>query len=215
MNADCQPHLDALHHSLTEGTDLSPESLAHLQSCLACRDSLAAAMKALTPEPESAPAPAVDPAALEAAVQAQHDLRRHRRAWGVVALLGFLVEGALLRTEVASGAWIPALLLLALVPQILVAFWLVRQPRRYGFFKRLGEGRQLSGVCLGLAQRLGTPVWPWRVAFVLLSLWGVGLGLYMLMDLLMPVHPDDRTYLLRYRMARAWRKWRGMPVATA
>lgn len=210
MNADCQQHLEALHHSLTDGTDLSPEALAHLQSCPSCRASLAVAMEALTPDPvtEPRPEPAVDPAVLEATVQAQHDLRRHRRAWGIVAVLGFLVGGALLGSDLTTGAWTPALFLLALVPQILIAFWLVRQPRRYGFYKRLGEGRQLSGVCVGLSQRLETPVWPWRLLFIVFSLWGVGLGLYMLLDLMMPVHPDDRSYLLRYRIARAWRKWR-------
>ncbi|HJW94579.1 MAG TPA: PspC domain-containing protein [Thermoanaerobaculia bacterium] len=72
-------------------------------------------------------------------------------------------------------------------------------------YKRL-EGRELSGVCRGLSEATGVPVWVLRMAFVaLIFAKGAGLILYLLLDLIMPIHPADRGNLLRFRIARWWR----------
>ena len=71
------------------------------------------------------------------------------------------------------------------------------------------ESAQLSGVCMGLAERTGWPVTTFRVIFLALFFAkGFGMILYVLFDLAMPVHPADRQYLLRFRVARAWRGFR-------
>jgi hypothetical protein len=40
--------------------------------------------------------------------------------------------------------------------------------------------------------------------FALLFADGAGFWLYILLDLAMPVHPDDRQHLLRFRLKRWW-----------
>ncbi len=75
------------------------------------------------------------------------------------------------------------------------------------FYKRLGRGRLLSGVCRGIAEATGIDVTILRVAFVLLTWFkGVGLLAYIVCDLAMPVHPADREHLLRFKIARGMRR---------
>lgn len=35
---------------------------------------------------------------------------------------------------------------------------------------------------------------------------GIGIWLYILLDLAMPVHPADRQYLLRFKLRRMWQR---------
>lgn len=161
--------------------------------------------------------PALDPLreAIEAEVQRRHRRRLAWRSLGIAAALGAALIGVL-AAPTASGRLLLdgtsalTLLLLGVVAVIALAVGLARAPARFGLYKRLGPGRQLSGVCLGLARRTGTPAWGWRVGFVLLGLLP-GLGhaagpwLYLLLDLAMPIHPEDRAQLLRFRLARWWR----------
>jgi phage shock protein PspC (stress-responsive transcriptional regulator) len=71
------------------------------------------------------------------------------------------------------------------------------------WYKRLKPGRQLSGVCLGLAERFGWNVTIVRLVFlVALFFDGLGLWVYLVLELAMPVHPDDRQYMLRFRLRR-------------
>ena len=83
------------------------------------------------------------------------------------------------------------------------------------FYKRLGPGRWLNGVCLGIAEAMGWNVSSVRIAFLILFwLKGVGFLIYIVCSLAMPVHPADRQYLLRFKIARAWRRLRhATPVA--
>ena len=83
-------------------------------------------------------------------------------------------------------------------------------------YKRLRHGRQLSGVCLGIAEETGLPVWVVRLVFVLLAFGKMfGVALYLILDLLMEIHPDDRRLLLRFRIRRWWRSRRPGSTATA
>jgi hypothetical protein len=46
-----------------------------------------------------------------------------------------------------------------------------------------------------------------RVIFVVLLFFdGAGFWIYLLLDLAMPVHPDERQHLLRFRLRRWWRR---------
>jgi len=82
-----------------------------------------------------------------------------------------------------------------------------------GVYKRM-RGRQLSGICQGLSEATRVPVWIWRMAFVgLVFLKGAGLILYLLLDVVLPIHPDDRAGLLRFRIARWWRSRRASAAA--
>ncbi len=49
------------------------------------------------------------------------------------------------------------------------------------------------------------PVMIVRIVFLgLLLADGIGLLLYLILDLAMPVHPDDRQYMWRFRLRRWW-----------
>jgi phage shock protein PspC (stress-responsive transcriptional regulator) len=211
MIADCSAALESLRRTLElpEGEDLDAVARLHLEGCVACRARLAAAMAALGDEPSSPPADAARP---EAAARAGY-----RRRLGLRALrLGLALAGAALLGLAAAGTFsaegsLTVVVVVALGAVAGLAMALARLPGRLGLFKRLRPGRQISGVCLGLAERTGTPVVAWRAAFlVLLLAKGWGLWLYLLLDLAMPVHPEDRPGLLRYRLGRWWRgRWAG------
>jgi phage shock protein PspC (stress-responsive transcriptional regulator) len=209
MTTDCTRALDALRLALEAGTALAPESLAHLQGCPACRANLDVALRGLEAGPSGVPA--ADPARAEAEVRRHHRRRLLWRSLGAAAALAAVTLGLLGSLGVLrGGTLVLTLLVLGLVPWLAVAWWLVRLPGRIGLTKRLGPGRQLSGVCLGLAYRTGTPVWGWRLGFVGLCLLpglghAAGLWLYLLLDLIMPIDPEDRPNLLRFRLARWWR----------
>jgi phage shock protein PspC (stress-responsive transcriptional regulator)/predicted anti-sigma-YlaC factor YlaD len=75
-------------------------------------------------------------------------------------------------------------------------------------YKRLRDGRVLSGVLLGLAEKLALRPSIIRLLFLslLLALGFPAVALYILLDLSMQVHPDDRAGLLRFRIQRWMRK---------
>lgn len=80
-------------------------------------------------------------------------------------------------------------------------------------FKRLGRGRQLSGVLAGIAREFGWKAWWLRVAFVLILVFlkVPVLLTYLFLDASMQVHPDDRANMWRFRIAR----WMRGDAATA
>ncbi|HEX7704999.1 MAG TPA: PspC domain-containing protein [Thermoanaerobaculia bacterium] len=125
----------------------------------------------------------------------------------IVALVpvGFLL---LLIGEYGLTAWLarhqPDYFGAAVVLTTLTAVTLGFLAGRTGLpYKRLRKGRQISGVCLGIAETYGYSPWTVRLVFVLLVLMKLsGLLLYLLLDLLMEVHPDDRQHLLRFRFRR-------------
>jgi phage shock protein PspC (stress-responsive transcriptional regulator) len=216
MNDDCTRALDGLRLALEGGSPLDPETLAHLERCPTCRTSLGIALKGLRAEQEASPA--FDPALAEAEVGSLHRRRVIWRSLGVAATLVVALIAAPLALPISRGVLLDGtralvLLLLGALAAIVLGFWLARAPARLGLYKRLGPGRQLSGVCLGLSRRTATPVWAWRVGFLLLCLLpglghATGFWLYLMLDLAMPIHPEDRARLLRFRLARWWRSLR-------
>ena len=126
------------------------------------------------------------------------------------------------------GAWIPLLLVITLFAEYRFARFLALHhdswfawgigavmltaalvgflPGRAGLpYKRLRAGRQLSGVCAGIAEKTRVPVTIIRLAFIVLVLAKLsGFVLYLVLDLLMEVHPDDRASMLRFRIRRRW-----------
>jgi len=209
MNAECIQALDSLRHTLETDVPLDPEVRAHLGTCLACRQTLGQVLGAFEIRGESTST--LDPGRMEGEVRAQHRRRLLLRGlvlglFLVAACMGVLARRGLLGSETI----LRTVVLLWAVPSILLTLWLVRLPGRIGLYKRYSPGRLLSGVCLGLAQRTRTPVELWRGLFVLGTLLhGSGPGLYILLTLVMPVHPEDRVNLLRFRLARWWRGLRG------
>jgi len=68
-------------------------------------------------------------------------------------------------------------------------------------FRRSTSDRMVAGVAAGIANRLQTPPWAIRLAFVVLTVFGgVGVPLYIIGWLLMPEEGSDESHALR--MAR-------------
>lgn len=216
MNDHCARALDGLRLALEAGARLDAETHAHLGHCPSCRSSLGVALEDLDSGLEAAPG--FDEARAETEVHRQHRRRLVWRSLGIATALFAVLVAVLVglppsRPVLLDGTSALALLLLGVMVAIALAVGLARAPARLGLYKRVGPGRQLSGVCLGLARRTGTPVWAWRVGFLLLCVLpglghAAGLWLYLVMDLAMPIHPEDRAHLLRFRLARWWRSLR-------
>lgn len=207
---NCSTTINALLDYLRNGTPLSAEVEDELRHCDDCT-ALVRRAQHLGALLDDAPEPALADAQTAALAQSAESevLHRRRRRIFITALAVFIISIAAgiatatrapLHHPVAIGVIVsfllggPMLLLLAAIRSM--------SPGK--IFKRL-EGRELSGVCRGLSEASGVPVWVLRTAFVaLVFAKGAGLILYLLLDLIMPIHPADRANLLRFRIARWW-----------
>jgi phage shock protein PspC (stress-responsive transcriptional regulator) len=195
----------ALVASLEQGTTLTGEQREHIRTCPRCREMLDSAKHVPRVEPHDV--------AINAAVTAAEKEVHRKRFWhSVRVFLGVtVVVAAAFATFAMLWGQVPALealfftgvgLLIALlvVTPLLLLVWYVRSHRLY---RRLRTGRMLSGVCLGLAEASKLDVRLLRIIFLVLVLFdGAGFWLYVLLVLAMPVHPDDRQYLLRFKLRR-------------
>lgn len=205
----CLDARQALHALLLDGGEPAPPLLDHWRQCPDCRSLVERLLEATAPLEPPAGSDAPD-AALKAELKRQAGRAlRFRMLLGLGLTLAVLAALALLSPE-AFRALQPAdgLLLLGLFTlPLLLVIPIGLLPRRYALYKRLKPGRVLSGVCLGLSERTGTPAWPWRVAFVLAGLaFPYAALLYALLAVGMPVHPEDRVHLLRFRLARRFHR---------
>jgi phage shock protein PspC (stress-responsive transcriptional regulator) len=66
------------------------------------------------------------------------------------------------------------------------------------------RGRQLQGVCAGLAEHYGLSVWSVRLGFLALAVVGTwqAYALYLFLGLAMPWGEGERRDWLRFRIAR-------------
>jgi phage shock protein PspC (stress-responsive transcriptional regulator) len=217
---NCDEAVAALVASLESGEKMSDAQREHIRTCERCRELLDSAKQFQTLlagngiEP-----PALDP--VLAAAEEEVRRRRERHAIGVVAGIllilavavtyGIVVAGDAPFGEAAMVVGVSLLIaLLFMTPLFLILHFVRRskggKPRLY---KRLGRGRYLSGVCLGIAEATHINVSLVRLAFVLLLFFnGAGFWLYLILDLAMPVHPEDRQHMWRFKVRR-WmqRRW--------
>ena len=212
---NCNDTMAALVASLENATSLTEEQREHIRACERCSAMLNSAKLALRVEP--GPEPAID-----AAVAAAEREVARKRFWRGVrffagALLLLAAMGALWFARVERIPMPTAMLFelagftgaLLVTTPLLVIIWLVRGLKTKRVYKRLGPGRMLSGVCLGLAEALKLDVRLLRLIFFVLAFFdGAGLWIYLLLELAMPVHPDDRQYLLRFKLRRWWNRMR-------
>jgi phage shock protein PspC (stress-responsive transcriptional regulator) len=136
--------------------------------------------------------------------------RRHRRRlyWSAFAVLvASVVLGMFIATrgQLHHPVAVGVIVAVFFGGPVLLVIASIRSMSPGKIYKRL-EGRQISGVCRGLAEAWGAPVWVIRMAFVALLFGkGIGLLLYLALDVVLPIHPADRAGLLRFRIARWWR----------
>ena len=211
---NCKEAVAALVASLESGKEMTEEQREHIRTCTRCRELLDSAKQFETLlEGNGIETPALDPVVSTAEQEVRR--RRERRAIGVCIGILLILGAAAVWMLIASGEAPPGeafavvagalgIALLMLTP-IFIIFYVVRRSvgGKARLYKRLGKGRQLSGVCLGLAEATKLNVTAIRAAFlVLLFFDGAGFWLYLILDLAMPVHPEDRQHLWRFKVRR-------------
>lgn len=196
--------------------EISDAMREHVRSCARCH----ALINALTREDavESAIEPSTRVAEAEVVRVRKSSMLTRSAAIlaAVVVFFGwFLVAagkgGGLTGEEALLVAATGVFIAIIVGASVLLLFQGLATARRAGgdrrFYKRLGPGRMLSGVCLGLAEATGVSVSLFRLGFMILAwLKGFGVLAYIICDLAMPVHPADREHLLRFKIARALRR---------
>lgn len=211
---NCNEAMAALVASLENGTVMNDEQREHVRTCARCGGMLDSAKELL----RVVPGDVEGSRAIDAAVAATEKEVHRQRFWrgvklfgGVLLLLAAAAAGLLVgygearAPEAALFAGVGFFVSLLVAAPLLILIWLVRGRQR--IHRRLGPGRMLAGVCLGLAEALKLDVQLVRIVFaVLLFFDGAGASLYILLILAMPVHPDDRQHLLRFRVRRWWRR---------
>jgi phage shock protein PspC (stress-responsive transcriptional regulator) len=166
---------------------------------------------------ETVTEPRVDETQLHETVRRDGRARWFRRAAGVLlisvciaALLGFIVSTYDDDLDWRDGLYVVGVVsLISAIPALLFYAVIGMLHDRNGnrIYKRLDGRRKVSGVCVGLSEATGMPVLTLRLIFVaLLFVKGAGLWLYIVLDLAMPVHPDDRVNLMRFRIRRWFQK---------
>jgi phage shock protein PspC (stress-responsive transcriptional regulator) len=216
---NCQEAIAELMRSIDANAPTSEEARAHLRDCERCRALLVSVSEHAPAEDAAVENSA---AAAEAAVATERKKLTLRRAIAIsVAVVVFL---ALMLIPLRGGstfsfgeramiAFVGVCIAILVGAPFLILFSMVANAKRptgeRRFYKRLGPGRWIDGVCLGIAEAMGWNVALVRIAFASL-IWFKGLGLlaYIICSLAMPLHPADRQFLLRFRIARALRRIR-------
>ena len=218
---NCNDAIAALVSSLENGTPATAEQREHIRNCPRCRPLLDSARQmvedrqsCLSDEGQAgSPVLHIE----EAVAAAEGELHRVRARRTVRALIGIgisVVFAVMVAIYVQYTPWdfqstlwiigMAALISAGFFVPLLGVIYLFRATARRRMFKRLKPGRMLLGVCLGISEAMGYNVTTVRIFFVLLMLFGGALGFwaYLAFHMAMPVHPDDRRYLLRFRLRR-------------
>ena len=213
----CREAMAAVVRVIEEGGTIADEQREHIRSCARCRELLDSAERFQSEvELETPHEPAVDEKRLTSEIRALRVRDVLTRAgitaaiaFTVLAILGFFASRADPVSAREMAIVLAAGTVVATIP-VLVFYTLLAALRdRHGnrICKRLRPGRQVSGVCLGLSEATGIPVGVLRLLFVVfLFVKGIGFWLYLALDLAMPVHPDDRQHLLRFKLRRMWQR---------
>jgi phage shock protein PspC (stress-responsive transcriptional regulator) len=222
--ASCSRSTEQLTRYLSEGGGLPPELIEHVRDCSACGETVRRAQllgDLLERSQDEPPAPAAPPALSQVMMKEVAAAVRRRRLLRaglaiVIVALGvatWSLTGTAVRVRYPYAVW-SILMILFAGPLALVAITAgidAGGPSR--LYKRIRR-HQLSGVCQGLSEATRVPVWIWRMVFVgLIFLKGVGVILYLVLSVVLPVHPDDRAGLLRFRIGRWWRNRRAVGPA--
>lgn len=217
MKTECTEILHNLIKNLAEREPIDERSERHLASCVECRTA-ARELNAVSEGWTEERAEMSDPLVVETTIaraRRETTLTFVRRYWLHAAFL-FCLGVMLLGLEKLSsgkgstheGLFDMAFIALAGLTALTVS--IIRRKRMaHSLFpyKRLYPGYQLSGVCLGLAETTGIHVTVLRLVFLTFLVIKPSLAffVYLLLDLIMPLHPADRKFLMRHRLARLWR----------
>jgi phage shock protein PspC (stress-responsive transcriptional regulator) len=211
---NCNDAVAALVASLESGTPMTDEQREHIRTCARCRELLDSAKQFQTIlGGNGIQPPEVDATALAAERVVRRAKTRRTLLIGLaIAVVSWIGLSLLLirageappaEAFAVAGMGIGIASLIALPVMLLLLLAHAARSSSDRWYKRLKPGRQISGVCLGLSERFKLNVSMVRLAFFVgIFVDGVGLWVYLILALAMPVHPDDRQYLLRFRLRR-------------
>ncbi|MDB4957369.1 MAG: PspC domain protein [Myxococcales bacterium] len=220
---DCTAFQDRLTSSLLDNVPPPADAMASARECSTCTSMLRDLVQAIDPEDGLAPSSQVSDRAIA------RGRRRARRAyaiakvinvsisvtlvtlWFVYVELGYRSMGGFRFPEAGQQARAIVVASTVLVFGYLALRGWGRAGERSKLYSRWA-GRQLQGICNGIARFFGAPVWLIRVGFLALFVAGLGGGtIYFLLAFLVDWHPDDRKYMTWFRIERWWLRRRGNP----
>jgi phage shock protein PspC (stress-responsive transcriptional regulator) len=222
MNERCAEHLATLLRTIERGDEIPPEVKSHLQTCTECTrllDAMKRVQVDLEREESVVTEEAVVAQTVELSAAAVLRSRRTRTVIKAIAVAVTLAAAVWMIwygvSSAVEGLAVVGIALLIVAPLFAAVALLLFLRQRFqepgtAVYKRLKPGRLIDGVCLGLAETLRVQVLIVRVVFVgLFFASAVGFWLYVVCSLVMPPHPDDRQYLRRFQIARAFRRMTG------
>ena len=219
----CSRTAEQLTRYLTSGGELPPDLVEHIRHCSECDETLLRAQmlgdlleRARHEQVAITPPVALSQAMTDEVIAAVRRRRLLRAGLAITIVVAGVALWYLPTTAMHRYAVWSMLMILFTGPLVLAAMTAGIDAGGPGhLFKRL-RGRELSGICQGLSEATWVPVWIWRMAFVgLIFFEGAGVILYLLLDVVLPIHPDDRADLLRFRIARWWKSRRAAAAVRA
>jgi phage shock protein PspC (stress-responsive transcriptional regulator) len=218
-NASCSRSAEQLTRYLSEGGELPPELIEHVRHCSDCGETLRRAQllgelleRTRDEQPRLAAPAALSQVMTHEVIAAVRRRRRLRAglaiAIAVIGVASWYLTATAMHVHHRYALW-SMLMILFTGPLVLVAMTAGIDAGGAGRLVKRIRGRQLSGICQGLSEATQVSVWIWRMAFVgFIFFKGAGVILYLLLDVALPVHPDDGADLLRFRVARWWKRRR-------
>jgi phage shock protein PspC (stress-responsive transcriptional regulator) len=203
----CDDVIERLIAALRKGEDVPADDREHIAACPECTRVLAAAGQLEDELEAEVPGNGREERLARVTQEAQAALRLERRRRAAFTILGALAVLIpwLTVPKVTVLQVLGVLVGLGAVGTVLLQR-LNAGTRGVVLYKRL-KGQWLFGVCRGLAEAAGLPVAVFRVGVVALLLvgrtgWMIAVPLYLLLDMSLEVHPEDRGLLLRFRLKR-------------
>lgn len=219
-DTQCKEAVASLLAFLENGTPMPETHRQHLNECARCKPVMDGVRALAAPETDDVAATG-DARREQAFDAAARELRAARRRRTITAALLatlaaiLIIPALVIFPDHSASMYLQSLALVALtllIFAVAIVLPLAILQRIVGgpagaqrpLYKRLGPGRQLAGVALGIAEHTGLSVTVVRLIFIALVVTkGAGLLLYIVLALSMPVHPADREHMLRFRLRRA------------
>jgi phage shock protein PspC (stress-responsive transcriptional regulator) len=209
----CNAFSDCVSQALAGNGPLPPEEVALARTCARCSHTITLLTQALAEPPSELPLPRTE-AEAQTTARAQGTARR---AWKLSSLLRALTGlgvgtytlwigqwFALFSAPIETRPFLRALVASAATIWLITLGFVARQrPGRSSHLFLDWQGRQLQGLCSGIAKYFGVQVWLVRALFLLLVVGDLGgLTIYFAASFGLTFDPNEREHLWSFRARR-------------